>query len=394
MFDVYARTEDTLCSHAHKIFLIVEHPFRTLYEEVEERRKTRDFFTENEVWSIVYSCCLGLSHLYGKGYQHQALSSSRVYIESEGLIKISDPELMKQLNNLTAKNNASSEQHIYLSPEQIEAMEFGGAPKYSPVVSDVFTLGMVVLEAMQLDWMDAAYENGYVSSGKLHQILESVRDHYSKELRDVVARMIRLDPKERITLAEVEGIVESSNFEEERVDTTERRLDNVPSTTSVTHQVAPYQGAIDAEATKKFPSNQNELSSDSLQLTVKQNRTVNEKATPNDSDVKRSIEAVPSVLQPTERVVTKPLQSSKSGSNLAGRNLRLESNQFPKPSVSSGITSPTGGAYPAVKPDLKLGQNSLPSLLHTNQPTMYASPPTYVPFVQPMLPTRDIKQPF
>jgi len=32
VFDVYARTEDTLCSHAHKIFLIVEHPFRTLFE--------------------------------------------------------------------------------------------------------------------------------------------------------------------------------------------------------------------------------------------------------------------------------------------------------------------------------------------------------------------------
>lgn len=197
VFDVYARTEDTLCSHAHKIFLIVEHPFRTLYEEVEERKKMQDFFTENEVWSIVYSCCLGLSHLYSKSYQHEALSSNRIYIESEGLIKISDPELMKQLKNVTAKHSCASDQHIYLSPEQIEAMEFGGgqAQKYSPAMSDVFTLGVVMLEVTHLDWMDSLYENGYVSSGKLHNMLETMPSHYSQQLKNVITRMVKLDPK-------------------------------------------------------------------------------------------------------------------------------------------------------------------------------------------------------
>ena len=64
-------------------------------------------------------------------------------------------------------------------------MEFGGSQphKYSPVQSDVFTMGMIVLEAMHLNWMDALYENGYVSPGKLQQILGQLKEHYSRQLR-------------------------------------------------------------------------------------------------------------------------------------------------------------------------------------------------------------------
>jgi len=109
---------------------------------------------------------------------------------------------MKQLNNITAKHSCSIEQHIYLSPEQIEAMEYGGAQpqKYSPVLSDVFTLGIIVLEVMNLNWMDSLYENGYVNSGKLQQVLATIKGHYSQQLREVVSHMVRLDPKDRITL--------------------------------------------------------------------------------------------------------------------------------------------------------------------------------------------------
>jgi hypothetical protein len=31
VYDVYAKSEDTLCSHAHRIYMVVEHPFRTLF---------------------------------------------------------------------------------------------------------------------------------------------------------------------------------------------------------------------------------------------------------------------------------------------------------------------------------------------------------------------------
>jgi hypothetical protein len=60
---------------------------------------------------------------------------------------------------MIAKSNYSTDQHIYLSPEQIEAMEYGHTQnqKYSAELSDVFTLGIVVLEILHLSWMDSIY---------------------------------------------------------------------------------------------------------------------------------------------------------------------------------------------------------------------------------------------
>ena len=58
--EYYTRTESNLCSNEFKLFLMVEYPFRNLHEEVEERKLTEDYFRENELWSIVYSCSLGL----------------------------------------------------------------------------------------------------------------------------------------------------------------------------------------------------------------------------------------------------------------------------------------------------------------------------------------------
>jgi|JI6StandDraft_1071083.scaffolds.fasta_scaffold10688_6 hypothetical protein len=56
-------------------------------------------------------------------------------------------------------------------------MEYGGGQpqKYSAELSDVFTLGMIALESMHLNWMDSLYENGYVSSGKLQQMLAQLK---------------------------------------------------------------------------------------------------------------------------------------------------------------------------------------------------------------------------
>lgn len=210
VYDISSRTENNLCSHIHKLYMIVEHPFRTLAEEVRERKKQSEYFNENEVWSIVYSCALGLGFLYSRGYQHQALSSSRIYIENEGLIKISDPELLNQPNNLAYSK--APDQHAYLSPEQIEYIDNGRKESYSAEISDVFTLGMVVLEVAHLQWMDGVYNNGYVNKGKLQEVLASIPDQYSQILRDTVARMVRLDAKERITLKDIEKLVESSNF--------------------------------------------------------------------------------------------------------------------------------------------------------------------------------------
>lgn len=70
------KVEKSICGASHKYYVIVEYPFRTLFEEVKDRRVKKEWsvsgerFTEEEVWSILYSCCQGLKHLYSKGFRH------------------------------------------------------------------------------------------------------------------------------------------------------------------------------------------------------------------------------------------------------------------------------------------------------------------------------------
>jgi len=144
--DTYFRTESNFCSNEFKLFLMVEYPFRNLHEEVDERKISDDYFRENELWSILYSCCIGLKHIYGYGGRHEALSSDRIYIEKDGLVKIGDPFLLGHQANCDSPPVHSAEQHIYLSPEQIEMIQKSRS-EYSPELSDVFTLGVIMLEA-------------------------------------------------------------------------------------------------------------------------------------------------------------------------------------------------------------------------------------------------------
>jgi hypothetical protein len=59
-----------MCARSHKYNIISEYPFRTLYDEVRERRINKEWFNEGEILSILYSCTAGLNHLYSLGFIH------------------------------------------------------------------------------------------------------------------------------------------------------------------------------------------------------------------------------------------------------------------------------------------------------------------------------------
>lgn len=92
---------DGLCSQSARCYIVAEHPFRTLYDEVRDRKRSRDRFSEGELLSILYSCVAGLNHLYEQGFKHESLTSNRIYIDKSGLIKVSDPQLLRQADNLS-----------------------------------------------------------------------------------------------------------------------------------------------------------------------------------------------------------------------------------------------------------------------------------------------------
>ncbi len=92
--------------------------------------------------------------------KHQALRSNTVLISSEGIIKVYDLIATGAQNNYDTLISKRSTPHIYLSPElayclQIEA----GVPPNNSYKSDIWSMGMIILEAGLLKYQDECYRD-------------------------------------------------------------------------------------------------------------------------------------------------------------------------------------------------------------------------------------------
>jgi serine/threonine protein kinase len=98
---------------------------------------------------------VGLSHLQKHDIKHTGLKSSRILLSKEGLIKVYDPLAIGQQTNEDAAITKKSTLHADLSPEQTQALQQENiTPTYNPYKSDIFTLGMIMLEAGLLEYQD------------------------------------------------------------------------------------------------------------------------------------------------------------------------------------------------------------------------------------------------
>ena len=67
---------------------------------------------------------------------------------------LSDPWIVTE--NTTVLQNS----HIYFSPEKIEAVNSINSQNYDWYSSDLYSLGMVMLEVANLEFMDDVYQRG------------------------------------------------------------------------------------------------------------------------------------------------------------------------------------------------------------------------------------------
>jgi serine/threonine protein kinase len=104
------------------LYVLFEHPHKTLNDEIAERQERNSRFQEKELWSILASCILGLCHLQNADIKHQALRSDTILLAAEGSILVADPYCTSEQTNYETLLNKRNTQHIYLSPELCQAL--------------------------------------------------------------------------------------------------------------------------------------------------------------------------------------------------------------------------------------------------------------------------------
>lgn len=66
-----------MCSSTFRLKIVSEMPFKTIKDDIVERSSvsSKKYFTEDELWSILYSCCHALYSLYINKFPHESLTT-------------------------------------------------------------------------------------------------------------------------------------------------------------------------------------------------------------------------------------------------------------------------------------------------------------------------------
>jgi serine/threonine protein kinase len=197
-----------MCSSTFKLKIVSELPFKTIKEDIRERAasNSRKYFAEDELWSILYSCCHALYSLYINKFSHESLTSDQIYIDTEGIIKVADSLLVNGTKNyLSLMNEELKTENIrYISPELRNLVDDNNFYQYEKEKSDVYILGMIILEISNLaplkyyDIKTKRFQFDIIQSA-----FDDFKTRYSLKLYEIVNKMLTPDYNVRPTFEEI-----------------------------------------------------------------------------------------------------------------------------------------------------------------------------------------------
>lgn len=150
----------------------------------------------SQVLLIGLEAAKGLEHAHRRGLVHRDIKPANLLFDEEGHIRIADFGLAKALAeaSVTEPGSAVLGTARYASPEQARGQRLDGK-------SDVFSLGLVLLEAMtgELPY-DADTRTGMLAA-RMHQAVEVPEEVGA--LRSALQRALELEPEDRADAGEL-----------------------------------------------------------------------------------------------------------------------------------------------------------------------------------------------
>ena len=184
--------------------------------QVELHRANNRYIPENEVLNLMVQICMGLKHMHDRKILHRDLKSANVFLTKAGLVKLGDFGISRVLSNTLELASTAVGTPYYLSPEICENKKYNHK-------SDVWSVGVLLYELVAL----RVPFQGLPLTPTLHSRLLMPRTrspgnsfaqlvvaiargaypppptHYSQELCDLIAMLLRHKPSERPSVNEV-----------------------------------------------------------------------------------------------------------------------------------------------------------------------------------------------
>ncbi|KAL4466540.1 hypothetical protein ABPG72_010591 [Tetrahymena utriculariae] len=223
VYEYFIQTEEKFCSSVQRIQLVIEYLQRDIQIEVKTKKLQNQRFTPQEIFTIAFSCINSLYNLQLVNLAHGDLKTSNILVSEYFEIKLLHPLVNKivpsfatMISQLNYGENFDT-QGIYLSPLLTKAVsQKNYQPQHNPFKSDVFTLGVILIECCNLGTVDNLYnyETGDFNENQLKIHMNIIKNQYGIDVHDLIARMVKVQEQDRpdfIELANQLNIINQMN---------------------------------------------------------------------------------------------------------------------------------------------------------------------------------------
>ena len=170
--------------------------------------------TENEIQYIIDSVSEACAFLENNSIYHGDIRPLNILLTPEGLVKIADHALINQDLNAYIKVVAKNETECLLSPALLLAASINEMkPRHDPFKSDVFSLGMTILEISTLQKVRNCYDyySFKIKYDFVQNLIAQVRSKYSNFLANLIEEMLSLDETSRPSFYQIHSMIQEGN---------------------------------------------------------------------------------------------------------------------------------------------------------------------------------------
>ena len=155
-----------------------------LFQVITERKKTKNYFDEQEIWKTFVQLLKGLKSLHDLNILHRDIKSANVFLFEGGICKLGDLNVSKVARKGLGYTQTGTP--YYASPEVWEEQPYDSK-------SDVWSLGCVIYEMATLRPPFQAQSMEELYKKVMRGIYPKISSRYSEDLSDVLKLMIQVE---------------------------------------------------------------------------------------------------------------------------------------------------------------------------------------------------------
>ena len=217
--------------NTYKLGIISESINRELNLELIYRRraKTRQYFSENELQTMIYSLVDAFAYLESVGICHRDIKPTNLFLLENFQIKVIDFGESKEFVDEDEEDEHSALATIRGTPQYLSPILWEGHVinqvkhvEHNMFKSDVFSAGLVLFQIAALKDVNGFNQKTDQCNGErlIHEGLKMLSKKYSNKIIEIFALMLKFDENERPNFIELERFLAKNNEYTPRADMT------------------------------------------------------------------------------------------------------------------------------------------------------------------------------